>query len=127
MYQVLNIFFIAFHSLFVLFCVTGWMWKKTRKLNLVLLLLTGFSWFILGIWYGIGYCPFTDWHWQVRHKLGHHDMPYSYMKFLLETVTGLEFNALFVDYMTVIFFTVALIMSCATNIIDWYKNRGMVK
>jgi len=35
------------------------------------LLLTAFSWFVLGIWYGWGYCVCTDWHYMVlRDELG---------------------------------------------------------
>jgi len=74
-YNFLDKFFFVFHSLLILFNLSGWMWKKTRRLNLVLLLLTGFSWTILGIWYGFGFCPSTEWHWQVRMKLGLPDMP----------------------------------------------------
>jgi len=44
--------------------------EKTRKANLILLLLTGLSWFGLGIFYGWGYCPLTDWHWKVLRELG---------------------------------------------------------
>ena len=121
MYYLLDKFFILFHCLFVIFILTGWIWKKTRKLNLICILLTAFSWLGLGIWYGIGYCPFTHWHWLIRYKLGHYDMPYSYMKFLLDTLTGLEFNALFVDYMTAVFFIIALVMSSVLNFLDWKK------
>jgi hypothetical protein len=103
------------------------MWKKTRKINLFLLLLTAFSWFILGMWYGIGYCFLTEWHWQVRRILGDHDMPYSYMKFLLETLTGLHFDALFVDYLTAICFTMALIFSVITNVLDWSQQHRIAK
>ena len=112
-------FFLFFHSLFVLFIVLGWVWKKTRKINLILILLTAFSWFILGIWYGVGYCPFTEWHWQVRYKLGFYDMPYSYMKFLLDKLTGIQFNPVLVDFLTVVFFISALLLSLYFNSRDW--------
>ena len=54
-YQLLNIFFFVFHTLLMLFNCFGWAWKKTRPWNLVTLLLTAGSWFIVGIWYGWGY------------------------------------------------------------------------
>jgi hypothetical protein len=126
MYYLLDKFFILFHTVFVIFNLTGWIWKKTRMLNLICLLLTAFSWLGLGIWYGIGYCPFTHWHWQVRYKLGYYDMPYSYMKFLLETITGLDLNALLVDHLTAIFFSITLVMSSILNLLDWSKRKKQV-
>ena len=57
---VIDLFFVVFHTSLTLFNALGWIGYKTRKLNLVTLLLTGGSWFILGIFYGIGYCPLTE-------------------------------------------------------------------
>jgi hypothetical protein len=122
LYRFLDKFFFVFHSLLILFNLSGWMWKKTRRLNLVLLLLTGFSWTILGIWYGFGFCPSTEGHWQVRMKLGLPDMPNSYIKFLIDKITGWNVNASFVDILTLVLFLVALTASLWTNINDW-RNR----
>ncbi len=66
----LDIFFTVFHSLLVLFILFGWIWKKTRRLNLICILLTGASWLFLGIFYGLGYCPLTDWHFNILRRLG---------------------------------------------------------
>jgi hypothetical protein len=118
----LDKFFIIFHTLFALFNLFGWIWRKTRKLNLLLLLLTLFSWLILGIWYGIGYCPLTEWHWQVRYRLGLYDMPGSYIKFLLDTLTGWDWNANVVDVMTGAAFSSALVISAVLNISDFKKK-----
>jgi hypothetical protein len=68
-YQFLNIFFFVFHTAFTLFNAVGWAFRKTRRLHLVTLLLIVFSWFILGIWFGWGYCVCTEWHWQVKLRL----------------------------------------------------------
>lgn len=122
MYAFLDIFFFVFHSVIILFNLFGWIWKKTRKANLILLLLTAFSWFILGIWYGFGFCPCTEWHYQVRMQLGVFDMPYSYIKFILDSLTGLDFNAKLINICTLIFFLIALTASIYTNIRNW-KNK----
>jgi hypothetical protein len=119
----LDKFLILFHSVFALFNVFGWIWKKTRKLNLLFLLLTAFSWFILGLWYGIGYCPLTEWHWQIRWRLGYQDMPISYIKFLLDTLTGFDFNAFLVDSITAAAFAIALVTSVGLNIKDWKRRH----
>jgi len=116
MYRFLDIFFIVFHTLWILFNLFGWIWDKTRFLNLITLLLTGGSWFILGIWYGIGYCPCTQWHWEARRELGYTEMPNSYTKFLVDTLTGLDVNAQLVDIATVLFFFIALGISVYLNI-----------
>lgn len=121
MYELLNVGFITFHTVLILFNLLGWIWISTRPWNLVTLLLTGFSWFFLGIWYGFGYCPCTDWHWQVRRELGYTDMPDSYIKFLIELLTGLDVNAALVDMATVVLFFLALIISSYVNYRDFEK------
>jgi hypothetical protein len=115
MYAFLNVFFFIFHSALIVFSLSGWLWKKTRVANLVVLSFTGFSWFILGIRYGIGFCPSTEWHWQVRLRLGYNDMPKSYVKFLIDSLTGLDMNAILVDILTLAMFFVALFASVVTN------------
>lgn len=118
MYQLLDIGFVIFHSLFILFNLFGWIWRSTRRWNMATLLLTAFSWVFLGIWYGFGYCPCTDWHWQVRRELGYTDMPHSYIKFLIELLTGFDVNATLVDTATVVLFFLALIASIYVNYRD---------
>jgi uncharacterized protein DUF2784 len=122
-YQLLNYFFFAFHTLLTLFNITGWMFRATRKWNLITLLLTAFSWFILGIWYGWGYCLCTDWHWTVREHLGYHDQQGSYIHFLLLKFTGIYFNPDLVDKATLIVFLVSLVMSIWLTIQDRKKKK----
>lgn len=120
--QVLDKFFIVFHSSLILFNLFGWCWRKTRRLNLIVLMLTAGSWFFLGIWYGFGYCPSTDWHWEVRSRLGYMDMPHSYTKFLVDTITGLDVPAHLMDAAAVTGLGIALAASVWTNIRDWRRN-----
>ena len=122
MYEFLNGFFFVFHSSLVLFILLGWIWPKTRKINLAVVMLTVFSWFFLGIWYGFGYCPSTDWHWQVRMKLGYYDMPSSYLTFLVRSLTGWSVDKTLVDVFAVLFLFLALVASVVTNYRDW-KGR----
>ena len=122
-YQLLNIFFFVFHTVLMLFNCFGWVWKKTRRWNLVTLLLTAGSWFIVGIWYGWGYCFCTDWHWAVREKMGLFDQSNSYVHFLLLKLTGINFQKDLVDKATLIVFFISLGLSCWLNIVDYRKNR----
>ncbi len=85
--QILNAFFFAFHTALMLFNLLGWLFPRTRKLHLLCLGLTAFSWFVLGWWYGWGYCFCTDWHWQVRAALGLPNPSASYVHFLIVLLT----------------------------------------
>ena len=123
MYYLIDKFFFAFHSSLIVFNLLGWVWRKTRLANLIVLLLTASSWFILGIWYGFGYCPSTDWHWQVREKLGYYDMPSSYIKFLIDSLIGVNVNAKLVDILAVLFLGLALVTSAITNIRDFKRKK----
>lgn len=111
-----DVFFFGFHSVLILFNVFGWLVPKWRFANFISLSLTAFSWFILGIWYGWGYCFCTDWHWQVREILGYQNMSSSYIHFLILELTGIDLPAKLVDTWTVIIFFSALIISTYLNV-----------
>jgi hypothetical protein len=122
-YRLLDVFFMILHPAIIVFNLTGWIFHKTRRWNLVLLLLTGASWFILGIWKGIGYCPLTDWHFSVLIKLGEKDLQVSYIAYLMNRTLGWRFSDEVTDYLTVALFTLALCCSVALNFSDSRKNR----
>jgi len=117
-YQYLNIFFFVFHTAFTLFNVVGWMFRITRKIHLVTLSLTAFSWFVLGIWYGWGYCFCTDWHWEVREKLGYNDLSRSYIHFLILQLTGVNFDPSTVENLTLVIFLLSFVLSLWFNVRD---------
>jgi len=123
MYASLNIGFFIFHSTLILFILIGWTWKKARRIHLIVLLLTASSWFVLGIWHGFGYCPFTDWHYQVRMKLGHYDMPESYIKFLIQSITGLDIQQKLVDIVAVSVLLLVLGLSVLLHVKDRRESR----
>ena len=120
--QFLNIFFFVFHTVWTLFNVVGWMFPATRKWHLLTLLLTALSWFVLGIWFGWGYCVCTDWHWQVRNNLGYNDESHSYIHFLILKLTGIHLSPTLVDNATLVIFIIAVIMSVWLNIRDRKKS-----
>ncbi len=117
--KLLDIFFLIFHTILIFFNLFAWIFKKTRKLNFIILSLTGASWFILGIFYGIGYCPLTDWHFNILGKLGHVNLPDSYIKYIVDRLTGLNFNPGLVNNITLISFFTALAFSTLINIRDY--------
>ncbi len=123
MLKFLDIFFVIFHTGIVFFNLFGWIYKKTRFLNLILLTLTGASWFILGIFYGIGYCPLTDWHFEVLESLGHTNLPTSYIKYMVDRLTGLNTHAHTIDIITMCSFTGAFIISVSLNLRDYLTRK----
>jgi hypothetical protein len=123
MLELLDILFVVFHTSLIIFNLFGWILQKTRRLNLATLLLTGASWFILGIFYGIGYCPLTDWHYTILHKLGHTNLPYSYIKYLTERLLGLDLEPGFTDNATFTLWLVALLISLSLNSRHLIKKR----
>lgn len=56
-------------------------------------------------------------------RLGCYDMPKSYTKFLIDSLTGLDVNGTLVDILTLILFMVALFASVMTNARGWRKRR----
>ena len=123
MYAFLDIFLLVFHTVLIGFNVTGWIWKKARRFHLALLSLTCFSWFGLGFFYGFGYCPCTDWHWQIKRALGETGLPASYVKYYLDALTGLDWDLLLVDVSVGVIALAALGASVWLNWRDWRRAR----
>jgi len=125
-YHFLDIFFVVFHTFLIFFNLFGWMWKRTRKLNLIVLLLTGGSWVILGLMVGmIGYCPLTDWHFSILTHLGKTNLPDSYIKYLADRLTGLSFDPVFVYQVTLYAYLVALVISLMFNARDYILKKRL--
>ncbi|HNR34028.1 MAG TPA: DUF2784 domain-containing protein [Candidatus Hydrogenedentes bacterium] len=123
LYRMLDIGFFVFHSALIVFILFGWAWRKTRRWHLMVVALTAASWFGLGIWHGFGYCPCTDWHWRVRWALGDTDLPFSYIKFLIDRTFGADVSAWWVDVATVTGFALAALAGIATNAFDYCRWR----
>jgi hypothetical protein len=118
MLKLLDFFFILFHTCLIFFNLFGWIFRKTRVWNLATLLLTGSSWFVLGIFYGIGYCPFTDWHFRVLERMGETGLPVSYIEYIVERLLPVEVDPQLVDIFTVSLYFTALIISIVLNCLD---------
>ncbi len=114
----LDYFFMVFHTLFSIFNITGWMWRRTRPFHLASIIITAFSWGVLGFFYGWGYCFCTDWHWQVREALGNPVESYSYIHFLILELTGINFNPELVDITVLTVFLLSAILSVFFNLRD---------
>src|SRR2546428_5981250 len=71
------------HLALIGFVLVGWLPRRTRRAHLIVAVLVAASWLGLGAWYGLGYCPLTDWQWQVRPQMGARDLPSSFIEDLL--------------------------------------------
>jgi hypothetical protein len=98
----LNHFYHAVHLAVIALSTFGWLWSRFHVLHVALLISILLSWGVAGIFYGFGYCFLTDWHWEVRRRLGIRDDPHSYTKLLFDAVTGREIAPFIVDFVTVI-------------------------
>ncbi len=122
-YHILDWVFTVFHTLLIIFNLTGWIWKPLRRINLITLLFTAGSWIILGLFYGFGYCPLTDWHFRVLYELGEQGLPSSYTQYLIHRVTHLSISSSQADAITLWGLIAALIFSVYYNIRDYLKSK----
>ena len=118
LYHMLDALFVALHTLLVGFNLLGWAWRRTRRLHLVTISATLLSWFGLGLVYGWGYCPLTDWHWEVKRALGETALPASCVEYYLDRLTGFDWSPATVDALVVGFAFAALLPSVALNLRD---------
>jgi hypothetical protein len=122
----LDWFFLIFHGSFTLFNLVGWIWKKTRKIHLITILLTLFSWVVLGIWYGFGYCFCTDWHWDVIRMLGRDPGTNSYIHYMVRELTGWDPGLALVVDVARIAFILLLVGTISLNLKDfiiWRRKK----
>ncbi|HUH32992.1 MAG TPA: DUF2784 domain-containing protein [Daejeonella sp.] len=111
MYSLLDLFFTFLHIAIIGFNMLGWIWPQTRKAHFICVLLTLFSWLVLGLWFGIGYCPITDWQWQIKEHLGETDLPNSFIKYFADKISGRNISADLVDAVTAMSFGFAVLMA----------------
>jgi hypothetical protein len=104
----LDIFISIIHVLLILACLLGWMFPRTRRAHLILMAGLVGCWFLLGLKYGIGYCPLTDWHWQVKGQLGEGSLPHSFIKYIWDKIFPAPISPKAVDILTFAAFFISL-------------------
>jgi len=115
--EIFDYLFTILHLSIVGFNLLGWIWPATRKAHFIVVLLTAGSWLILGIWYGLGYCPLTDWQWQLKESMGETNLPNSFIKYYADKISGTDISSTFIDYLTAISFALAAMLSVYFNFI----------
>jgi len=99
---ILNVALFVCHTGWIVFNCVGWLWERTRPWQLATVTLTAASWFVLGLRYGWGYCPMTDWHWAIRARLEYTNDPPSYVQLLLREVAGIDIDVATANALAVI-------------------------
>ena len=115
--KILDLLLTILHFLVIGFNLFGWIWKPLRKLHLLGVLIIAVCWFILGIWFGIGYCPLTDWQWHIKEKLGGHNLPGSFIEYYAEKINGRPVNTRLVDSVTALCFAFSSLLSIYVNLL----------
>lgn len=111
MLELQDILLTTLHYLIIGINVLAWIPEKTRKLHLITISITFFSWIILGFWKGLGYCFLVDWQWDIKRKLGETDLPYSFIQYQLEYVFGIDVNPALTDWVTGLVFVFAILIA----------------
>ncbi|MCA9058881.1 MAG: DUF2784 family protein [Planctomycetaceae bacterium] len=123
MLSLLNLLFFAVHTALIAFNLVGWIWQSTRRLHLVTLLGTLFSWLVMGYWYGWGYCVCADWHFQVRRRLGIHQDETSYTELLFNQIPGVHVSRTLADVLTVAGLGLILVATGIVWTVDRFRRR----
>lgn len=123
MLNLLDRTFFVLHTLLIGFNMTGWAWKRTRVLHLIALGVTTFSWFVLGAYYGWGYCLCTDWHFQIRRQLGYADLESSYIQLLAVEVLGIRLSQNVSDWLAGSVFAGIVLATAVVWIRVWRQRK----
>mgnify|MGYP002622696605 FL=1 len=110
----------AVHLFVVFFNLLGWAHPRTRRAHRCVLGITAFCWLAAGpvFWGTLGYCPLTEWHWDVKTARGEGPLPSSYIDYLLQAA-GLHFSARAIDTAVGgVFFAL-----CVCTLYLWHKER----
>ena len=106
--------------MFIAFVMFGWAKKSLRKIHVTAILLTLTAWLLLGMYVGtLGYCPLTDWHWDIKRALGETTMPSSFVDYIILQFLGIKLEKSLVDMLTAsgLAFGVTMAIFCH------FKNR----
>lgn len=121
----LDYFLTALHLAIICFNLFGWMFLKTRRAHLLFAGLTLGCWLGLAPWFGLGYCPVTDWQWDVKRQLGETGLPNSFVKYYADKLTGFDIPAAVVDGWTAGLFAAAILLSVAVNLRGSLRRRAL--
>lgn len=110
------------HLIIVGFNLFGWIFPSARKAHFICVAITAFCWFVLGIWFGWGYCPITDWQWHIKEKLGETNLPASFITYYANKISGMHFSDTIINFLTLVLFLAAALVSIYFNFLRREKR-----
>ena len=122
MLAVLDAALFVFHTVLIAFNMVGWAWRRTRVAHLVVLAMTAFSWFVMGAFYGWGYCLCTDWHFRVRRLRGDPVTESSFVQLLIGKATGVQLDRQAADALAVGVFAAIVVATAITWAVAWRRR-----
>jgi hypothetical protein len=118
----IDVLFTLLHIIIILFNLFGWIFPAARKAHFISIIITAFCWFVLGIWFGWGYCPLTDWQWHIKEQLGETNLPASFITWFANKTIGMRFSDTFINLITLLLFISAAIVSVYFNFLKAGKK-----
>jgi len=109
--RLLDVLFHIGHLVVILFSAFGWLVPAARPLHLALQGLILFSWYGLGSFKGWTYCFLTDLHWRVKQALEQPVYSDSYVKLLVDRLSGRDVDVVRVNQATMTVFFVTTLLS----------------
>jgi hypothetical protein len=117
-----TLFFV--HASLILFNMVGWAWRRTRILHLATLAFTAFSWFVMGAFWGWGYCFLTDWHAQIRQRLGYVEPEATFVQQLAAQLIGISLDRSIADWAAGVVFGLIVAATATVWILDWRRRTS---
>src|SRR5688572_18481678 len=112
-------FFIFTHLFVTGFNLFGWMHRATRRIHRWFVAATLLCWLGVGLWVGkIGYCPLTDWHWDIKRARGETELPNSFITYLA-SAAGFYPDPYAVDVAVGVTFAAIVVIT----IVYWFIER----
>ena len=104
------------HVAIMVVCIFGWMYEPLRPLHLIVMALVALSWFGLGLVFGIRYCILTDTQWRIKRHLGREPETRSYVKHMLEKITGRTIDHKITNRITLYTYGASVISTVVVNL-----------
>lgn len=114
-YSTIDVFFNVLHIILILINCFGWAFKKTLKLNLILLLLTISSWCILGYFFGLGFCVLTKIHFHILNEIETTIVPFSYLDYIIIQKFDLDISSKLISTISLVAIFISLMISMKKN------------
>jgi hypothetical protein len=121
-YTIIDILFNTMHIFAILINCFGWAFKKTLRINLLLLLITISSWSILGLFYGVGFCFLTMFHSLSLDFFGRPSIPFSYLDYIILEKLNINTSSNIISLTSIFFIFSALAISLKRNFITKDKT-----